>query len=144
MRSQNLTLRRSEDGVEDVLDGIVVGAEVVRRPLRVRGAGREHYGHEDDGEREKTKDEIRGSDFNAAAAASPRQRRRRKKRRSFIVGLATRPRPPSPPPMPMAVMAALVLLRCRDLKMEKDKDDLTASMLHLHLMREATTLMRVI
>ena len=75
----SLTLWRPEDGVEDVLDGVVVGAEVVRR-LRAREAAEgegQREGHDDDdddgGERE-AKDGVRGSDFDAASP--PPQRRR--------------------------------------------------------------------
>ena len=76
----SLTLRRPEDGVEDVLDGVVVGAEVVRvRRLRMRAHGEAAEG---EGQREKgrddgeTKDGVRGSDFDAARGRFWRRWRR--------------------------------------------------------------------
>ena len=73
--SLTLTLWRPEDGVEDVLDGVVVGAEVVRR-LRAREAAEgegQREGHDDDDDRDaggerETKDKVRGSDFDAASS----------------------------------------------------------------------------
>ena len=80
--SLTLTLWRPEDGVEDVLDGVVVGAEVVRvRRLRMRahgeaaeGEGQREKGRDDDDE--ETKDGVRGSDFDAARGRFGRRWRR--------------------------------------------------------------------
>ena len=103
-----LTLRRPEDGVEDILNGVAVRAEVWRRlrrcPARETG---EHYGHGgDDGEREKDEEggggaALRGgSDFNAPRR---RWRRLRRRRRRLLTVVGMRP----PQPVPMTVVTAL-------------------------------------